>query len=176
MYEHDAPAYRAVSSFVLPKDLVGSEFFGAEYQSGEYVNGILHEDAASLSFPDESFDLVISNDVFEHVYDYERAFREACRVLKKRGKLIFTVPFNANNSKTELRTVSDEGKISYLMEPVYHDNPVEKHPPLLVYQIFGWDILDLLEKCGFSDAYAKVYYGMKEGYLGYLPMYFEAYK
>ena len=36
MYEHDAPAYRAVSSFVLPKDLVGSEFFGAEYQSGEY--------------------------------------------------------------------------------------------------------------------------------------------
>ena len=174
LYEQVSSVFQRIKEEIPTVE--GFEYFGEGFVSGAVYDHVIYQNICDMTYPDESFDLVISNDVFEHVYDYERAFREACRVLKKRGKLIFTVPFNANNSKTELRTVSDEVKISYFLESVFHDKLVEKRPPLLVYQIFGWDILDLLEKCGFSDAYAKVYYGMKEGYLGYLPMYFEAYK
>ncbi|HJA31266.1 MAG TPA: class I SAM-dependent methyltransferase [Candidatus Eisenbergiella pullicola] len=42
--------------------------------------------------------------------------------------------------------------------------------------VFGWDILDKLKKMGFSDAYVVADFGIQEGYLGYLPMYFEAVK
>jgi SAM-dependent methyltransferase len=40
------------------------------------------EDAAALSFPDESFDLVVSQNVFHHVHGWERAIREVARVLR----------------------------------------------------------------------------------------------
>ncbi len=42
---------------------------------------------------DESFDAVISFNVFEHVFDYGNSFKESFRVLKSGGKFIFAVPF-----------------------------------------------------------------------------------
>lgn len=42
--------------------------------------------------------------------------------------------------------------------------------------VFGWDVLDKLKKMGFSDAYVVADFSIEEGYLGYLPMYFEAVK
>jgi SAM-dependent methyltransferase len=48
--------------------------------------------ADDLQAPDESFDLITSFEVFEHVEDHARAAREAARVLKPGGKLLVTVP------------------------------------------------------------------------------------
>ena len=45
----------------------------------------LVQDAMNLSFPDEHFDLVISNQVYEHVPDSARMFDEIHRVLKPGG-------------------------------------------------------------------------------------------
>lgn len=50
------------------------------------------EDALHLSFPDGSFDGVVSVDVIEHVDDDERFVRESIRVLKPGGTLFFTTP------------------------------------------------------------------------------------
>lgn len=50
------------------------------------------EDALRLSFPEESFDGVISIQVIEHVEDDNRFVRESMRVLKKGGTLFFTTP------------------------------------------------------------------------------------
>ena len=135
-----------------------------------------YENPSRCTYADEEFDIVVSNDVLEHIPSYKAAFAEAYRVLKPGGKFIFTVPFNANSMQTELRASVKENTIEYLTEPWYHPNPVEGYGPLLVYQVFGWDILHDLKECGFSDAYGKIYYGIKEGYLGYLPIYFEAHK
>ena len=44
------------------------------------------------SFEDESFDVIISTDVIEHVQSPEKAISELKRVLKKDGQLIITVP------------------------------------------------------------------------------------
>jgi len=49
-------------------------------------------DACKLIYPDNFFDLVVSFDVFEHIKNHEIAIKEAHRVLKKQGTLLFSVP------------------------------------------------------------------------------------
>lgn len=48
--------------------------------------------AEALPYPDESFDLVFSNEVLEHVQDDRQAVREAVRVLAPGGSLAIFVP------------------------------------------------------------------------------------
>ena len=50
------------------------------------------EDAAATTFVDESFDVVISSDVLEHIENDKQALHEWQRVLKPQGKLILFVP------------------------------------------------------------------------------------
>lgn len=45
-------------------------------------------DAASLDFPDESFDFVVGTQVYCYVPDVARAIQEAARVLRKGGRLV----------------------------------------------------------------------------------------
>lgn len=156
--------------------LEGFEYMGSGYVPGAYYDGVRYEDPCSYTYADEEFDIVISSDVLELVPDYKAAFRETSRILRPGGKFVFTVPFNANSMETEIRARIKEGEVELCSEPLYYPNPIEGYKPLLVYQIFGWDILDVLKECGFRDACGKVYYGIKEGYLGYLPIYFEARK
>ena len=57
----------------------------------ERVAGIVNVslgDAASLDFPDESFDFVTATQVYCYVPDLGRALQEAARVLRKGGRLV----------------------------------------------------------------------------------------
>ena len=45
-----------------------------------------------LPFDDNSFDAVFCCHVFEHLYDWDKAFREIRRVLKPHGYLLFCIP------------------------------------------------------------------------------------
>jgi SAM-dependent methyltransferase len=49
-------------------------------------------DDGTIPFPDEYFDLIISDQVFEHVLEQEKAFREIHRVLKNGGVSIHVIP------------------------------------------------------------------------------------
>ena len=42
-------------------------------------------------FPSESFDIVVCNDVIDHVLDYHLVLQESLRLLKKGGLLVFSV-------------------------------------------------------------------------------------
>jgi SAM-dependent methyltransferase len=48
--------------------------------------------ANSIPYPDESFDLIFSDNVFEHLDQPELVLREAARVLKPGGRLLFKTP------------------------------------------------------------------------------------
>jgi len=50
------------------------------------------DDAASLPFDDESFDVVVCSEVLEHLFEPQLAVAEAMRVLRPNGRLILTVP------------------------------------------------------------------------------------
>ena len=49
---------------------------------------VRHEDLRSLSFPNNSFDLVLSAEVFEHIPEPYKALNEVFRVLKPGGSYV----------------------------------------------------------------------------------------
>ena len=63
-----------------------------DHKLGETVNGIRNENIEKLTFPDETFDLFITQDVLEHVFNPAMAIKEMFRVLRSGGALVFTVP------------------------------------------------------------------------------------
>lgn len=143
----------------------GSEYLGYEYKGGERVNGVRHEDVMDLSYPDESFDLIVSNDVMEHIPDPERALRECFRVLKRGGRVLATFPFHVANDTTGVRARLVGNDIEHLLPPQYHGNPVSSDGSL-VFQDFGWDLLHVMTRVGFSSAVCELYSSDEFGHLG----------
>ena len=47
------------------------------------------EDASNLSFKNATFDMVVSQNVFHHIPQWEKAISEICRVLKEKGLLFW---------------------------------------------------------------------------------------
>ncbi len=105
-----------------------------------------HQDLHNLTYKDNSFDIVLTSDTFEHVPDYEKALGEIYRVLKTGGKHIFTVPMRTDK-KTKNRTVLQNGKPKYIEKKSYHGSG---EPDYLVWNEFGGDFIHILEKVGFS--------------------------
>lgn len=54
--------------------------------------GVLRADARHLPFPDDTFDVVITSEVLEHIQDDVAAIAEMVRVLKPGGRFAATVP------------------------------------------------------------------------------------
>lgn len=150
------------------KNITGSEYLGDRVKFGEIEpeSGLRNESITKLSFADNTFDFVLSFDVFEHVPEYHKALRECFRVLKPGGRLLFTVPFRMDNQANLIRATMDaQGNVEHLMEPEYHGDPINDAGCLCFYH-FGWQLLDELKGCGFRSATAHVYWSDTLGYLG----------
>jgi SAM-dependent methyltransferase len=130
-----------------------------------WVNGIRHEDVENLSFSDGEIDLIVSNDVFEHVPNPSKAFAECTRVLKKGGVMLATLPFHQNEDNSIIRAKIIDGKLEHILPPEYHGNPVSADGSL-VFTDFGWDILDVIKRAGFSKVSLDVYASTELGHLG----------
>lgn len=129
------------------------------------MGGIRHEDITKLSFSDASLDLIISNDVFEHVPDPKAAFRECARVLRSGGLMFATIPFHINSDISVVRAQLTATEVHNLLPPMYHGNPVSADGSL-VFTDFGWDIIRLFLEAGFSDGMVEVYGCAEYGHLG----------
>ena len=145
--------------------ITGSEYLGHQYHGGENVNGIRHEDVENLSFSDESLDLIVSNDVFEHVPNPLKAFAECARVLKVNGVMLASIPFYSDNDETMIRAKLVNGQIENLLPPLYHGNPISADGSL-VFTEFGWNVLDEMQSAGFSEVGVAIYASAKFGHLG----------
>jgi SAM-dependent methyltransferase len=132
------------------KDLphyICSEYFD-DIQNGEKnKEGILCENLQDLSFPDETFDLVITQDVMEHVDCPEKAFSEINRVLKLGGYHIFTIPYH-ESKPTLRRIVIEQGERIHKYPQVYHGDPLREQGAL-VFTDFGSDMNTMIENRGF---------------------------
>ncbi|HEY2796846.1 MAG TPA: polysaccharide pyruvyl transferase family protein [Thermoanaerobaculia bacterium] len=111
-----------------------------------------------LSFPDASFDIVITSDVMEHVRLEDRAHREIRRVLRPGGVYLFTVPHFRNRetvTRVEIVDPDDPSRDRHLMEPEYHGNANSEDGRALAYRAYGIDLDERLRELGFSVEYTK---------------------
>lgn len=120
--------------------------FWPDVSPGTYRNGFRCEDLEALTFPDASFDLVITQDVLEHVLSPARAFAEIARTLKPGGAHIFTIPWYAPKPTFIRATQSTEG-IKYFAEKDYHGNPIDEDGALVVTE-WGADLPEFIFKHG----------------------------
>lgn len=150
-------------------EIIGSEYIGAGIPGGTLhaMSGIpvRHESITGLSFSSCSLDVMVHNDVLEHVFDYRKALEELHRVLKKGGSLIFTCPFffMLDRELQKARVLAD-GSIEFLMEPEYHGDPINPKGALTFYH-YGWGLLDDLVQCGFVDVRVGVLYDVFSGFV-----------
>lgn len=120
-----------------------------------------------LTFESESFDIVITEDIFEHIRNYENAFKEIYRVLKAGGYHIFTVPCDFSK-KTVTRVDTSGDADTNLLPPEYHGGP--RRGKILAYRTFGYDIFEDLKKIGFdtwvdSSKYVDQKFGIFDSYV-----------
>ncbi|UCD36801.1 MAG: methyltransferase domain-containing protein, partial [Fidelibacterota bacterium] len=108
------------------------------------ASGARHEDLQQLSFPADHFDVVITEDVMEHIRDTDAAWREILRVLKPGGYHVFTIPYDPAR-KTERRIRIEGGEDIAVLPKVYHDDGMRDS---LVYTDFGSDLLEHLNQLG----------------------------
>lgn len=148
----------------LPAEVIGSEYLGPEVPGGAVVGGIRHEDALALSFPDASVDVVVSQDVLEHVPSIAAAVNEAARVLRPGGRFLFSVPFDPGADVTVQRAEIVDGEVVRLLDPVFHGNPISAEGSLVFYD-HGWDLLDRLRAGGFEDVCLLGTWSALYGYL-----------
>ena len=146
-------------------DIAGSEYLGYEYKGGQVIKGIRHEDVEQLSFSDGELDLIVSNDVFEHVPNPSKAFHECARVLKSAGTMLTTFPFHSNRDISESRAQFIDGKLEHILSPDYHGNPLSADGSL-VFTDFGWDVVSSIECAGFSNVCVEIYSSTILGHLG----------
>jgi len=144
---YEAQAFGAINDRLKKLDgYVSSEYYTEIPRGEEIRDGIRCEDLQNLTFEDESFDLVITQAVFEHIREPDLAWKEIYRVLKPSGYHIFSIPIDTR-TKTERRVRIENREEIHIKHKAYHKDGVRK---AFVYTDFGTDVAEHLNKFGFS--------------------------
>jgi len=151
-------AAEGITGFALRLRGLYPRFIGSEYTDDpvrrEQMFPVPFEDLHALSFGDNLFDIVSTNEVLEHIPSIDQALSELCRVLKPGGWHVGTHPFAMMQEDSVVRTMIENGKLVHVMEPEYHGNPMSEQGSL-VFEIPAWDILKRARAAGFSDAFMR---------------------
>ncbi len=168
LHEQITPMFDwVVRRFGGEHEIIGSEFLGPDVEPGAVVDGVRHEDALALSLGSESVDAILSTDVLEHVPDIEPALREAVRVLRPEGAMIFSIPFHYTETTTVRRAeLQPDGSVVHHRSPEFHGNPTRPDEGSLVFYDYGWDLMDLCKSCGFADAVGIGAWSLPHGIIG----------
>ena len=116
---------------------------------------VWNQDCQHLSFPNASFDFVISSETMEHVRKPWDGFREIRRVLRHGGFHVFTIPYRDDRLTTARIDTSGTTDVD-LLPKVYHLDPYRAEDSL-VYTDFGKDITKLLCPLGFETQLLRVF-------------------
>ncbi|WP_157665448.1 class I SAM-dependent methyltransferase [Cyanobium sp. NIES-981] len=142
----------------------------SEFLEGIEANfdDVVHQDLCALTYADQAFDLVLCNELFEHVYDLGQAFHEIARVLRAGGRLLATCPmaFGQKEHIVKAQRNRETGELELFGVAETHGDPLRPEEGSLVYQIPGWAMLDELRAAGFSDVMLHHVTSWKHGVLG----------
>jgi SAM-dependent methyltransferase len=169
IYDTQTPFYYTACSYPLPDLLAampGAEvqlsLFRRQQPLGVKLDGkanLTNQNLERLTFPDASFDIVITSDVMEHVRLDALAHAEIRRVLKPGGVYLFTVPHMRNVRETLQRVVvhdpDNPAKDEYVLEMEFHGDTNDPENAALSYRVYGTDIDETLAGLGFNVDYIK---------------------
>jgi len=167
-YDTQPPFYYENCSYPLPDFLSATKWIDvhlSQYKPnrrlGERISaGITNQNLECLTFRDESFDIIVTSDVMEHVRLDDRAHHEIHRVLRLGGIYIFTVPHNREWKETLIRiqinNADDPSQDIHLLEPEYHgDTNSENGKGIIAYRTYGKDLEVYLINLGFEVEYSR---------------------
>lgn len=140
---HEAGPSKRWMNLRLPRKCrhyIPSQLF-SDKPHGSMMDGVRCEDIESLTFKDNSIDLHITQDVMEHVFRPELAFKELARTLKPGGAHVFSVPLVNRERASKRRAAIDlHGVVTHQEPPQYHGNPVSSNGSLVTMD-WGFDIV-----------------------------------
>jgi GT2 family glycosyltransferase/glycosyltransferase involved in cell wall biosynthesis len=109
------------------------------------------EDLERQSFESESFDVVITQDVFEHIFDTDAAFREVQRTLRPGGAHLLTTPLVRGEAASRRRAERTAQGVHHLEPPEFHGNPMSADGSLVTWD-WGHDIVERIRACTGDEA------------------------
>jgi SAM-dependent methyltransferase len=109
-----------------------------------HVKGYRSEDLQAQTFADASFDLVVTQDVFEHIFEPDKAVKEIARTLRPGAAFIATVPIVLKNAPSRRRASFINGEIVHHVSAEYHGNPISNRESLVTID-WGYDIVRYLQ-------------------------------
>lgn len=127
------------------KNYVGSQYY-PHAPFGEKIGEYYNQDLEKQTFADGLFDIVVTQDVMEHLYDPAKAFAEIARTLKPGGAHIFSVPIINRHKPSEVwATKGENGQPIFLHEEEWHGNPIDQQgSPVTMH--WGFDIVDFIKQ------------------------------
>ncbi len=125
-------------------------------------------DAVRLPYPDMSFDLVVAQFGVMFYSDRLEAYREALRVLKPGGRLLFTCWNNIEENPAARLTQDVVERFFPVDPPAFYTIPFAYNESMLIREevlTAGFDRvqLELLEPAGHADSAASAAKGLLEG-------------
>lgn len=141
-----------------PNQPSGMMVFDPEKPGGKYII----QDLQRQTFPDSFFDLVITREVFEHVFDPAAAIAEIARTLKPGGLCIMAVPVANRFKPSQRRARMVDGAVNHILPPQYHGNPMSRDGALVTMD-WGYDIAPLLTKFSGIPFYSQTFENLELG-------------
>jgi SAM-dependent methyltransferase len=130
---------------------------------GTTHNNCRCEDLERQTFKDGSLDLVITQDVMEHVFDPAAAYREIHRTLRPGGAYIHTTPIYKDRTESiRCAELLADGSVRHLMEPEYHGNPVDPNGSLVTFR-WGYDLADRIAEWTPFDVEVRRFHDRRHG-------------
>jgi O-antigen biosynthesis protein len=167
IYDTQVPFYGFYGAYPIPDMLsqckwidVETSIYSPQQKWGIKLRpNVTNQNLEQLTFSDNSFDIVITSDVMEHVRLDDLAHQEIRRVLKPAGVYLFTVPHFRNKSEPLIRVAVidplDPSKDQFLMEKEYHGDANSQDHKGLSYRSYGTNLDNYLRRLGFTVEYSK---------------------
>jgi len=167
VYDTQVPFHFEACAYPLPEllsecgwiEVQTSIYRPNEKPGASFGPNVTNQNLEALTFADNSFDIVVTSDVMEHVRLDYKAHWEIRRVLKPGGVYVFTVPHFRDRVDTLHRVAVidpyDPEQDVYLLEKEFHGDANAEGGGVLSYRAYGTDIDRILAGLGFSVDYTK---------------------
>ena len=142
-----SPAQRGASEFLRAHcvNYSSSQYLpSCEFGTTDATSGFRSENLEMLTFADNTFDLFITQDVMEHIFNPLKASKEIARVLKPGGAHIFSVPIMNKSLPTQRwAALNADNSVDFIMPAEYHGNPVNEKGALVTMH-YGYDLAGVI--------------------------------